>query len=482
MMMIMIKSREILSYKSYHKKRSTKPVEALLPIEAQQQHVHKQVSSSMRRMMIKLRKILPHHQKRSKKPVKEQQQQPQPVEAQQQHVHTQEEASSIFLAGTYHPANPKFVAVVKYDLNKLTKEELPEFECVAQFTPGDEHNHNVKLNKLYNRIVWKACVHNSISNSTSTTLCLLPVYLYKTKNASDASGIEEDAPLTAYIYDIKTAEILKKFKAPEASKFSGLVFCLEYMIYCMAYPPWTNIKQRLSFQRYDLKNEETKNLKSFPWDDDSNEKILGYAVFQDFVLFSVYPTGLWAYFVRGDKWYEVSFDNQPPSFQGVGVVVDKNTIYALKECKGDSILLKLLVNMKKGNDDAVEFTASQEQELILQDRYYSRYKTRDWDKDVLVHLGEHKFCLVRNGLLGKGYNLQLLQLVMFTVEKEEVIVSDILEHQVEICEYSPFKPILGFSLPAFHSKQFKDKQKNGLGSNITLDPFFSSEEIQEAVQ
>jgi hypothetical protein len=408
---------------------------------------------------------------------------------------------AIFLVGTYHPANPNFAAVVKYDLSKLKNGNIPEFECIACLNPGVGINHGnqstkqenpnrltklgvdsgVNLNNPCDRIAWKACLLRS------TALCLIPTYLY---NTSDASEKDEEIPLDAYICDIETLPEMKSFVAPEATKFSGLVFCLEEMIYSIAYPSWTNILPNPSFQRYDLtkENGSWEELKPFEWDGISDEKILGYAVFKHFILFNVNTTGLWAYHVESNQWYKVTCDKQTThsfqglgiivedthssqglgiiiedthSFQGLGIIVEDKTLFALKNCENDSILLKLSVRMEQG--EGVKFTASLQWEFTLPDRYCN-FEARDWNKDVLVHLGDSKFCLVRNGLLGEGYDFQLLQLVIFTVEKEKVPVSVILEHRVEISEYSPFEPIFGFSLPASHSKQIKD------GFEIPLDP------------
>ncbi|KAM5562323.1 hypothetical protein ABKV19_017511 [Rosa sericea] len=350
------------------------------------------------------------------------------------------EKRSLFIAVNYF-GGPVFGRVFEIKLDELDhrqkggKDEpliTPTFKYAAQLYQGGE--------ELRQPILWKFC---SLATATSTELCVLP-----------DSGPEDfmmDDPLKGYILNISTREKPKKMKPPNAPKLFGHVLSLNGNIYFIADPYWIREAPDPSFERYDRTKRSWESLAPLPFikEMSCNAEMVGYAVFDDFILFNIsdptYSPQLWAYDVSRNKWYLVSVENfDCYGLRGLAVVLDY-TVYA---CTLSRSVLALSITRKQIDGGDLEFTCSLQSVFTLP---YTEVLPLDGDRgrDHLVHLGNREFCLVQSGVCYGYVDYQPIRLSIFRLLLGEnlVKITYTIDYEVPLQDFEPFHVRLCFSLP-----------------------------------
>ncbi|KAM5562320.1 hypothetical protein ABKV19_017508 [Rosa sericea] len=367
---------------------------------------------------------------------------------------------SLFIV-VYYFGGPAFGRVFEIKLDELDhrqgggKDETPTFKYAAQLYQGGK--------ELGEPILWKFC---SLATATSTNLCVLP-----------DSGPEDfmmDDPLNGYILNISTRKV-HKMKPPNAPKLFGHVLSLNGNIYFIADPYWIRDAPDPSFERYDPIKDSWESLTPLPFIKgmSCDAEMVGYAVFEDFMLFNIrgptYSPQLWAYDVSRNKWYLVSVDNfDCYGLRGLAVVLEK-TVYALSSTLSRSVLALSITRDQIDGRDPV-FTCSLQSVFTLP---YTEVLQLHGDRgrDHLVHLGNHEFCLVQSGVCYGYVDYQPIRLSIFQLlGKNLVNVTYTIDYEVPLQDFEPFHVRLCFSPPG--CEDIVSEREDNSDVNFIFDPAF----------
>ncbi|XP_062023073.1 uncharacterized protein LOC133739335 [Rosa rugosa] len=376
---------------------------------------------------------------------------------------------SLFIV-VYYFGGPAFGRVFEIKLDELDhrqgggKDETPTFKYAAQLYEGGK--------ELGQPILWKFCSLATATSCTSTNLCVLP-----------DSGPEDfmmDDPLNGYILNISTRKV-HKMKPPNAPKLFGHVLSLSGNIYFIADPYWIRDAPDPSFERYDPIKGSWESLTPFPFikEMSCDAEMVGYAVFDDFILFSIsgptYSRQLWAYDVSRNKWYLVNVDNfDCCGFRGLAVVLEKS-VYALSSTLSRSVLALSITREQIDGRDPV-FTCSLQSVFTLP---YTEVLQLHGDRgrDHLVHLGNHEFCLVQSGVCYGYVAYQPIRLSIFQLlGKNSVNITYTIDYEVPLQDFEPFHVRLCFSPPG--CEDIVSEREDNSDINFIFDP--ASEVVKPA--